>query len=186
MEQSPSANPYEANSDPVAAQEWHTEESLAPSKDFRNASWLGLFAGALAGLLVFWGFMIGERVPNGASQFFLMFGAPALVWCASFVCMLHLMNGLRIKPQAKLFWSIGLTIPAYILYVPACTITGVTTSEIMGFYTPYTPGPIAVMLSSAGCFGVILLFFVAVLRKSLGKKPVASELNVEQKENPTQ
>lgn len=186
MERNEDINPYETNSEPVTAQELHAEETVAPSKDFRNATWLGLFAGALVGLLIFWGFMIGEKVANGLPQLLLVYGAPALAWCASFVCMLHLMNGLRIGPQAKLFWSIGLTIPAYILYVPTCTITGVTASEITGFYSPYTPGPIAMMLASAGCFGIILLFFVAVLKKTLGKKPVASEANPEQQESSTQ
>lgn len=147
-------NPYEP---PQQAAQNRLTELLIPGTYF-GGFWGVTALGVLAGLLVALGIYLVADL-----RFVTPFIVPAVVWIGAFVVLLLMLRNSEIHPATRFLLPLLLTIPAYILYVPVCTVSAMVTTSFMGSkdYGPSFPG---LVLASVVTFVLVLLLFAAILR----------------------
>jgi hypothetical protein len=75
-----------------------------------------------------------------------------------------MLRGVRLSASAAFVSAIGLSIPAYLLYVPVCSFAAMLGTPALGAAEDYMPSPLAVIVGSVFGFVSILLVFALVLR----------------------
>lgn len=147
-------NPYQPPSS-------RTETPL--KEDVRRGTYAGGFW-AVAGLALVAGVVIGILLlrPETVSPVY-PFGVPFIVLFAAFVTLTLMLRGVPMSWGARLLTALGLTLPAYILFVPVCTVSSMFTTPLVGS-EQYGPKPAGVVIGSAVAALLILLSFAALLR----------------------
>ncbi len=156
-------NPYQPPQGPT---ENRLKRLLAPSTYVGgkvSIVLLGVAAGTIAAVLIH---RYLDFKTNNIFPFILTFAAPAIVWIGTMFALMLMLRGAQVHVAKKIWLSLLMAIPAYILYVPVCTYGSVFTTEFMG-----SSERTAMILVSVTTFVVILLIVAAILRRCL-KQPV--------------
>ena len=110
------------------------------------------------------GLAVGLLILSVDEGVVLTFGTPAVGWVILLGCYLVGIRR-RAKPLASnLLLASVLAVPAYILYVPVCTVGAMLASPVLGS-VGYGPGNAAVILASVVAFAAIA-FLIAVIVRS--------------------
>lgn len=120
---------------------------------FSLVTFLALVIGAGVGVLITSVDTIGSAV----------WGVPALGWFVALAVLVSIIRNSRFSTKRGLLVALGLGFPAYILYVPVCTVSSMLT-QVWIPSKDYGPAPTGVILGSAFAFLVILLSIAAILR----------------------
>jgi hypothetical protein len=160
-------NPYQA---PAGTNDISQKREKRPSTyrgGLKAVALLAIGAGLVVGVILTQGVRprFGFYVAMGVT-----FGVPLVAWLATFVLLLRLIKGVDVSGSRLFLTAIGLSIPAYILYVPVCSLTSLATSSLVGkrHHGPepnIEPAAAMVMLSSAFAFLMILMAFAAIVRR---------------------
>lgn len=145
-----SDNPYQPPNQ--ESTKLHRQERLAEFKfGWKGNLVLGIVSGVLVGLLIKYSF-------DDDHPFFL-FGYPLVGWFITLIVMLSTLRSIEISAMAKGFLAAGLTIPAYVLYIPICSMAGMFSTPIFGS-DGYGPTEAGAIFASVLSF-VLILFAVA-------------------------
>ncbi len=109
------------------------------------------------------GALISSSFAEGPSSALFVWGAPALGWFFALAMLIGLVRNSRFSVEGAIVLLVVMVVPAYILYLPVCTVTSMLTQS----YIPsgnYGPAPQGVVFGSAFAFLVILLSMAAILR----------------------
>lgn len=120
---------------------------------------IGAAALVAAGL----GLLVGIAILSANQLAGFVFIAPALGWIILF--SLYLV-GIRKRPKpfaSNLALATVLTVPAYILYIPVCTVGSMLTTPILGGIE-YGPKPAGVVVASVFTFVAITLLVASIIR----------------------
>ncbi len=164
-------NPYESPSSqaesPVEARGPNASPSLA--KELGIAALLASFFGALVALCML----------NLDGSPVLIFGAPAVGWFLTFVIYLEDTKVSRTSIGVAAFKALLLSIPAYLLYIPVCTVSSMLTTPLLGS-NGHGPQNTGVLFGSVFAFLSILLMLACLIRLRRQSTPPSSPAPPEQ------
>ena len=153
-------NPYQP---PTATP---TELQLPPGSPEFAIGWWGIF-----GLAVVAGLIVGALIALSLndSHLFFVFGFPFAVWFVTITLLMVSLTPTKIGFGHKTLLAAGLSIPAYLVYVPICTITGAFSQPIFGS-DGYAPSPAGLIFASVITFILVLFAVAASIRARLRSK----------------
>ncbi len=115
---------------------------------------ISIFIGGVVGALVF-GFVWQSAIP--------IWGIPAIGWWCASGLLVYLIRRSKLSDSGRIILAILLPIPAYILYVPVCVVSSMSTTAVLGG-KDYGPTALGATLGSAFAFLVILMLSAAAVR----------------------
>lgn len=142
-----------------------TTDTSQPVSARKRSFFLGGF-----GLVTLLALLIGGGVgmllssPNTSIPFYV-WGVPAVGWFVALAILICIMRSSRFSAVGDLLLALALVVPAYILYVPVCTVSSMLTQGWIPS-KDYGPAPTGIVIGSAFAFTVILLSIAAILRIS--------------------
>ncbi len=132
----------------------------------------GYITVAVVGIL--FGAGVGALIITDIAQPVLIWGAPVLGWFLALAVLVCIMRSSRFTAVGDLLLALALVPPAYILYVPVCTVSAMFTKSWIPS-NDYGPAPNGVIIGSTVAFLVILLSIALILRFSFGLRQLPSE-----------
>lgn len=154
-------NPYQP---PTATP---TELQLPPGSPEFAIGWWGIF-----GLAVVAGLIVGALIAlslNDTHPFFVL-GFPFVGWFVAITLLMVSLTPTKIGIGHKTLLAAGLSIPAYVIYVPICTIAGAFSQPIFGSADGYAPSPAGLIFASVITFILVLFAVAASIRARLRSK----------------
>lgn len=128
-------------------------------------------AGFLIGLGVSFGF-----TSNTAWGGWLAFGTPAVGLLLALACLAAMLRNSRTNRARRILVAALLAIPAYVLFVPVCTFTGVVSMSTVGAFN-YGPTFLGAGLASIVSSVVVLMLFAAAIRNVYRRRARRADLN---------
>ena len=150
-------NPYQP---PTATP---TELQLPPGSPEFAIGWWGIF-----GLAVVAGLIVGALIAlslNDTHLFFVL-GFPFVGWFVAITLLMVSLTPTKIGIGHKTLLAAGISIPAYVVYVPICTIAGAFSQPIFGA-VGYAPSPAGLIFASVITFILVLFAVAATIRGRL-------------------
>lgn len=164
-------NPYQPPSESMGPAGLAEQRPDRPDRNWNSyaremgaAAILASVAGAIAALLM----------ANLDGSPIAVFGLPAFAWFATFVVLLGVIQASPASVRSTLTKSALLAIPAYVLYVPVCTVSSMMTTPFLGS-EGYGPKPAGMILGSAIAFVLILLVIASLIRMGRPAVPTSKD-----------
>ena len=148
------ANPYQPPAESSEREGLARRSSVSYIGGFWGVAGLGVAGGLLVATIGFSRFLT-DVIPTP-------FVVPGIAWIGAMIALFFMMRGSAMESSTKVWIGFLLAVPAYVLYVPVCTVTAMFSQPVFGS-DGYGPTLSGLVFSSVLCFvGILLMFAMAV------------------------